>query len=56
MDCGNGVIERSGEGMHNFSNGLVYKGGWERDKMNGIGKLCSDSSIFMRIQDAIVIM
>ena len=38
VDCGNGLIERSGEGTHTFANGLVYKGGWVKDKMNGTGR------------------
>ncbi len=44
VECGSGVIERSGEGSHSFATGLVYKGTWSNDKMNGIGM------IFMYIQ------
>ncbi|XP_064402327.1 MORN repeat-containing protein 2-like isoform X2 [Halichondria panicea] len=39
VDYGNGVIERNGEGTHSFSSGLVYKGTWSKDKMNGTGEL-----------------
>ena len=39
VDCGNGVIERSGEGTHSFASGLVYKGTWSKDKMNGTGTI-----------------
>ena len=33
-----GVILRSGQGEHIASNGIVYKGEWNHDKMNGNGK------------------
>ncbi|XP_064402326.1 uncharacterized protein LOC135348086 isoform X1 [Halichondria panicea] len=39
VDYGNGVIERNGEGTHSFASGLVYKGTWSKDKMNGTGEL-----------------
>ena len=32
-----GVILRSGQGEHIASNGTVYKGEWDHDKMNGNG-------------------
>lgn len=33
-----GGIVRSGYGIHTTSDGLVYKGIWENDKMNGKGR------------------
>ena len=37
VDHGCGRIVRNGKGTHVFSNGLVYTGQWDKDKMNGEG-------------------
>ena len=34
----NGVPVRSGYGEYQTANGMVYKGDWESDKMNGKGE------------------
>ncbi|KAK1171603.1 MORN repeat-containing protein 2 isoform X1 [Acipenser oxyrinchus oxyrinchus] len=34
-----GVIMRSGSGIHTTPNGIIYKGQWYNDKMNGSGRL-----------------
>ncbi|XP_002731054.1 uncharacterized protein LOC100366738 [Saccoglossus kowalevskii] len=38
-----GVLERNGYGEHTTSEGTVYQGNWENDKMNGHGKLMHPS-------------
>ncbi|XP_007521051.2 MORN repeat-containing protein 2 isoform X1 [Erinaceus europaeus] len=41
-DCirtSSGIIERYGIGVHTTPNGIVYRGSWRDDKMNGFGRL-----------------
>ncbi|XP_059263605.1 MORN repeat-containing protein 2 [Mustela nigripes] len=41
-DCtrtSSGIFERNGIGTHTTPNGIVYKGSWKDDKMNGFGRL-----------------
>lgn len=38
VSFGQGRIERSGRGTHNFANGMEYSGNWQKDKMCGNGK------------------
>ena len=35
----NGVPVRFGHGEHTTGNGMIYKGQWESDKMNGKGEV-----------------
>ncbi|BFZ21258.1 hypothetical protein BsWGS_24297 [Bradybaena similaris] len=37
-------LERSGTGTHITATGIVYQGSWEKDRMNGKGKLTHPSS------------
>ncbi|XP_023411067.2 MORN repeat-containing protein 2 [Loxodonta africana] len=34
-----GIFERNGEGIHTTPDGIIYKGSWKDDKMNGFGRL-----------------
>ncbi|XP_053239506.1 MORN repeat-containing protein 2 isoform X1 [Podarcis raffonei] len=34
-----GVLERSGHGVHTTPDGIIYQGNWKNDKMNGFGRL-----------------
>ncbi|XP_059147686.1 radial spoke head 1 homolog [Physella acuta] len=39
-----GSIERSGQGTHISSSGIIYQGSWKNDCMNGKGKLTHPSN------------
>ncbi|KAM6460986.1 MORN repeat-containing protein 2 isoform 2-T2 [Liasis olivaceus] len=34
-----GVLERNGYGVHTTADGIIYRGTWKNDKMNGLGRL-----------------
>uniref|UniRef100_A0A8C5S472 MORN repeat containing 2 n=1 Tax=Laticauda laticaudata TaxID=8630 RepID=A0A8C5S472_LATLA len=34
-----GILERNGYGVHTTAGGIIYRGTWKNDKMNGLGRL-----------------
>ena len=34
-----GGLERNGSGVHTTKEGVIYRGQWKADKMNGVGRL-----------------